>query len=44
MALGSPGKAAEVDEWGDLQLSHREQYAKPALDAILSGAQQVFTA
>ena len=35
-----PGKACQVDEWGDLQLASREQYAKPALEAILASALQ----
>lgn len=34
------GKAYQVDEWGDLQLGSREQYAKPALEAVLASAQQ----
>ena len=41
VAMGGAGRTYEVDEWADLQLGAREQYAKPALDAILTGAQHV---
>ena len=41
VTLGGAGRTYEVDEWADLQLGAREQYAKPALDAILTDAQHV---
>ena len=43
VALEGAERTYEVDEWADLQLGAREQYAKPALDAIFTGAQHVLT-